>query len=355
MKSELILLVSVEKDNNSSHISGQARCYYANREGDHSKPTTHVIKRFRNTNELNCETLIMLYIVNESLKYNNNNNHFHCDCYYNQHPNSFQYHFRLPSSRCFYTDIPYSIIFPYYQTNLFTFLSGVKYKAAYFNPFSNGTNCILLQILCSLKILHDLNILWIDCKPSNIFLNVDKYSIRCVLGDFGLSVKLQEGRKRHNFLLKDSLGTRAYHAPEKLRPRVFKQLSIEEQVFSQSQNEKIETMAGYATTASDIYSLGIVFGELFLQKNYIDLHNDKALQKVKKEEYENVYRKTLFQDLTIETLQKHHESYSTARCKFIINMVTNMTNLCDKSRPEITELINDIKQELLSINKSQVE
>lgn len=95
---------------------------------------------------------------------------------------------------------------------------------------------VWLSILNGVQHLHSQNIVHRDLKPDNIFLN-EEMSIACI-GDFGLSKHLQE--KGDKFMSDDGIGTELYLAPE-----------------AKKRKKPIYTFA------SDIYSLGIIYLQLF--------------------------------------------------------------------------------------------
>jgi TolB-like protein/tetratricopeptide (TPR) repeat protein len=88
---------------------------------------------------------------------------------------------------------------------------------------------VLEQLVAGLEAVHLKGVVHLDIKPSNVFLASDaKGGLRVVIGDFGLAV-LQQGRAEG--------GTPGYMAPEQL-------------------------LNGEVSLSADIYSLGLVAGEL---------------------------------------------------------------------------------------------
>mgnify|MGYP006335749321 CR=1 FL=1 len=88
------------------------------------------------------------------------------------------------------------------------------------------------QLLKGLKHLHEKRIIHRDLKPSNIFFKNDSH---LVIGDFGLATSLLEEK-----YLIGKCGTPGYASPELLNLRDKQGL----------------------TTASDIFSIGVIFYEL---------------------------------------------------------------------------------------------
>lgn len=88
---------------------------------------------------------------------------------------------------------------------------------------------VLEQLVAGLEAVHRKGVVHLDIKPSNVFLASDANGeLRVVIGDFGLAV-LQQGKAEG--------GTPGYMAPEQL-------------------------LNGEVSLAADIYSLGLVAGEL---------------------------------------------------------------------------------------------
>ena len=104
---------------------------------------------------------------------------------------------------------------------------------------------IFMQCISALKHLKESNIIHRDIKPENIFIS-QKGKIK--LGDFGVSAKIDNQKDKTEFdIFKTNkftiVGTKNYMAPE-----VYK---------GQEYNEK-----------SDIYSMGLIFYEIYFLKNY---------------------------------------------------------------------------------------
>ena len=69
---------------------------------------------------------------------------------------------------------------------------------------------ILLQLIKALEYLHSNQIIHRDLKPQNVFLKRENRKLVCKLGDFGLSIKLQNPNE-HRFTL---CGTPNFLSPE---------------------------------------------------------------------------------------------------------------------------------------------
>jgi len=94
------------------------------------------------------------------------------------------------------------------------------------------------QILCGLNYLHSNDILHLDLKPQNILIK----DSQCKIADFGLSERLQGDR-----YFSSSLMTVWWRAPE------------------------IDCASGKYSKGSDIWSIGIIFCELFFDINPMSL------------------------------------------------------------------------------------
>ncbi len=128
---------------------------------------------------------------------------------------------------------------------------------------------VYLDIIGSVKVLHDNNIVHRDMKPSNIFITEEK---QVVLLDFGLSKKLDENNV--TLTTDKMLGTIAYMSPEQLNP-----------------NENKDHR-------SDIYQLGLILYESIYGK--LPYEGDTASIMVKK-----LYNKPDFPTLENSKLPKY--------------------------------------------------
>ena len=126
------------------------------------------------------------------------------------------------------------IVMPCSQMDLRSFMGNVRYNTTVMLQ-------IKLQTMAAVHHIHTRGILHLDIKPENICIDhVSHDKVRCILLDFGSSVVAEELMQR----LRDSSAatntiqtTRGYHSPE-LKSR------------------------GVLSSACDIYSAGVVFGEL---------------------------------------------------------------------------------------------
>ncbi|SCP05836.1 eukaryotic initiation factor 2alpha kinase 1, putative [Plasmodium ovale] len=91
---------------------------------------------------------------------------------------------------------------------------------------------LIKQILKGLYYIHDMRIIHRDIKPSNIFLQVSDNILTAKIGDFGLTTKIENNK------INPSAGTVNYMSPEQINGEYFDQ-------------------------KADIFSLGVVFFEMF--------------------------------------------------------------------------------------------
>lgn len=114
---------------------------------------------------------------------------------------------------------------------------------------------IFKQIVDGIKYIHANNIIHGDLNPLNIFLNDNNIKI----GDFGLSKKVN---KEIKMIDNGSYGSVLYMSPEQLN-------------------------CGLICKKSDIYSLGIIFVELF-QKFKTKMEQIKVIKNIKNKNYEKI-------------------------------------------------------------------
>ncbi|KJP87750.1 PEK protein kinase [Plasmodium fragile] len=93
---------------------------------------------------------------------------------------------------------------------------------------------LIKQILKGLHYIHDMKIMHRDIKPSNIFLQISENILTAKIGDFGLTTRIDNTTNNIN----PSAGTVNYISPEQLNGEYFDQ-------------------------KADIFSLGVVFFEMF--------------------------------------------------------------------------------------------
>lgn len=111
---------------------------------------------------------------------------------------------------------------------------------------------IFSQILSGINYIHKKNIIHRDLKPSNLFIN-DNLQIK--IGDFGLSKDLSSILDI-NQTLSTGVGTNMYSSPEQLNNNLY--------------NQK-----------TDMYSLGLILLELFIEYN-TELEKIKIFEQAKK-------------------------------------------------------------------------
>ncbi|GAW82641.1 serine/threonine protein kinase [Plasmodium gonderi] len=93
---------------------------------------------------------------------------------------------------------------------------------------------LIKQILKGLHYIHDMKVMHRDIKPSNIFLQISDNVLTAKIGDFGLTTRIDNNNNNIN----PSAGTVNYISPEQLNGE-------------------------YVDQKSDIFSLGVVFFEMF--------------------------------------------------------------------------------------------
>ena len=89
-------------------------------------------------------------------------------------------------------------------------LNAINKMSKFTEPMAKN---IFMQLILTLKYLHNMNIVHRDIKPDNILLELDNTIKLC---DFGVSKQIKKGQ-----LLTDSCGTPAFIAPEILKEKAY--------------------------------------------------------------------------------------------------------------------------------------
>jgi hypothetical protein len=146
------------------------------------------------------------------------------------------------------------------DTTLKHYLTKRNQESNYQDTMFRDNLLIMSQLILALKYIHELNIIHRDITPQNIFINYTNDQLQIKLGDFGLS---SVGTIQEILGSKNSIATSLYTAPEKT-----------------------------ITQLSDVYSLGIIFFELYNKfdtvmervcclKNAASMSHSELLQKIK--------------------------------------------------------------------------
>lgn len=163
------------------------------------------------------------------------------------------------------------------DSTLKDYLSKRNQQSNYQDTIFRDNLSIMLQLVLALKYIHGLNIIHRDITPQNIFINYTNDQLQIKLGDFGLS---SVGTIQEIFGSNNSIATSLYTAPEKMM-----------------------------TQLSDVYSLGIIFFELYNKfdtvmervcclKNAPSMSHSELLQKIKDENVTKIIQHMIKTDIS---------------------------------------------------------
>ncbi|ETB56277.1 PEK protein kinase [Plasmodium yoelii 17X] len=198
---------------------------------------------------------------------------------------------------------------------------------------------LIKQILKGIYYIHDMKIMHRDIKPSNIFLQINDDILSAKIGDFGLTTKID------NTQINPSAGTVNYMSPEQLNGEHFDQ-------------------------KADIFSLGVVFFEMFHEPFSTSMERSIVLSNLLKSIYpesirsDNKIFQFLLSLLEIDP-QNRLSAYSLLHENFFFSYEKNFNeiyNLVEKKRncEEVHTIIstlfekNDNKIEKNSIKKEDM-
>jgi len=111
-----------------------------------------------------------------------------------------------------------------------------------YRPTPAEAAALFAQIVASLEVIHEADIIHRDVKPANVLLDVHRGRVRVRLSDFGLARQTTDERRTFGFM-----GTPEYAAPEQ------------------------HLDAGSVTMAADLWPLGLVLCELVHQTDIAEL------------------------------------------------------------------------------------
>lgn len=118
--------------------------------------------------------------------------------------------------------------------------------------FENDIKNIFLQILCSIKKLHEKNIIHLDIKPDNILYIIKDDKIKVKISDFGNSVYNYNNYVKNIFI---------NYTPEYSSPELFNNV---------------------INCRNDVYSIGYSLYKLLMEEiNYTNINNNSLFNKKK--------------------------------------------------------------------------